>query len=149
VVLTWTQTVKGLWAGLTGRLWVAVVNMLLTLTLVIAAVQVAERLKEHPEWREAVFLGASWLAAAVVVLKLVAAGWVLRVVSRRGLMPARFPAVLVAVWAAVVVGLTALLCVLVSGEWVPAHLLALGVILFVPLTRVAVAPLAVEWNRHR
>jgi hypothetical protein len=64
-------------------------------------------------------------------------------------MPQGFPAVLVAGWTAAVAGLTGLLSVLVSGEWVPPHLLALGAILFVPLTRIAVAPLAVEWNRHR
>jgi hypothetical protein len=149
VGLTWTQTVKGLWAGLTGRLWVAAANVLLTLTLGMAAVIVGERLKEHPEWRETCFVVASWLAGAIVILKVVAAGWVLRVVSRRALMPARFPVILVAGWVAVVVGLTGLLCALVSSEWVPPHLLALGAVLFVPLTRVAAAPLAVEWNRHR
>jgi hypothetical protein len=149
VGLTWTQTVKGLWSGLAGRLWVATAGLLVGLTLGTAVVVVLVRLKEHPEWRAAFFVGASWLAGAAVVLKLAAAGWVLRVVSRRRLMPQGFPAVLVAGWTAAVAGLTGLLYVLVSGEWVPPHLLALGAILFVPLTRIAVAPLAVEWNRHR
>jgi hypothetical protein len=31
----------------------------------------------------------------------------------------------------------------------PRHVLALVAILAVPLTRLAAAPLAVDWNRHR
>ncbi len=149
VGLTWTQTVKGLWTSLAGRLWVSTANMLLTLALGIGAIVVVVRLKQHPESRSGVLVVAAWLAGTVVVLKLAAAGWVLRAVSRRRLMPPHFPIILIAAWAATVAGLTALLGVLISDEWVPLHLLALAVVLFVPLTRVAAAPLAVEWNRHR
>jgi hypothetical protein len=149
VGLTWVQTVKGLWAGLAGRLWVSTTGVLVSLALWTAATVVGVRLKEHPEWRATFFVVASWLAGVAVVLKLAAAGWVLRVVSRRRLMPARFPIILVAAWAAAAGGLAALVCTLISAEWVPPHLLALAAVLFVPLTRVAAAPLAVEWNRHR
>jgi hypothetical protein len=149
VGLTWTQAVKALWAGLTGRLWVAAANLILSLTLGVAASAVLARLKEHPESRAAFFALASWLAGAGVVLKVAAAGWVLRVVGRRRLMPSAFLVALVAGWVAAAAVLAALLCILISGEWVPPHLLALGAMLFVPLTRVAAAPLAVEWNRHR
>jgi hypothetical protein len=149
VGLTWTQAVKALWAGLTGRPWVAAANLIWSLTLGVAAIAVLAGLKEHPESRATFFALASWLAGAGVVLKVAAAGWVLRVVGRRRLMPSAFLAALVAGWIAAAAGLAALLCILISGDWVPPHLLALGAMLFVPLTRVAAAPLAVEWNRHR
>jgi hypothetical protein len=149
VILTWTQLLKGVWVGLSGSHDIEGASMLLTFTLGIAVVIVIWMLQQHPEWWESFLVVASWLAKAAVVLKLAAAGWVLRIVARRRLMPAWFPDVLVAGWAAVVVGLTALSWTLFGNDWVPPNLLALGVILFVPLTRIAIAPLAVEWNRHR
>jgi hypothetical protein len=149
VGLTWTQAVKGLWTSLTGRLWVVTAHLLLSLALAWAAALVMVRLKERPERIAGFFTLASWLAGAGILLKLAAVTWVLRVVSRRRLMPQRFFIALVAGWVAAAAVLAALLCVLISAEWVPPHLLVLGAVLFVPLTRVAAAPLAVEWNRHR
>lgn len=48
-----------------------------------------------------------------------------------------------------VVGLVGLLAWLIPAQPVPAPYLALGVAWFVPFTRLAAAPLALAWNRHR
>jgi hypothetical protein len=46
-------------------------------------------------------------------------------------------------------GLFAVLACFVPPGLVLLYGLALGVVLFLPLTRLAVAPLALAWNRHR
>ena len=49
----------------------------------------------------------------------------------------------------IVVGLFGLLMWLVPQEWAGPGLLAGLSVLAMPLTRIALAPLALAWNRHR
>ena len=56
---------------------------------------------------------------------------------------------LVAAWAVTAASLVGLVYLLVPGEILPAHLIAGGVVLALPLVRLLAAPLALEWNRHR
>ena len=67
---------------------------------------------------------------------------------RRGEVRAAAAVKLSAAWAAAVAALFAGLAWLVPPTVVPTYGLALGVVLFVPLARLAAAPLALAWNRH-
>jgi hypothetical protein len=84
-----------------------------------------------------------------VLLKLTAAAVVLRALVRRGLLEAQTLAILLGLWLLLAGGLFALAYVVVPAGAVPAALLAWGVVLALPLVRVATAPLSLAWNRHR
>ena len=55
---------------------------------------------------------------------------------------------LLGLWLVVAGGLVVLLSWLVPGD-ISVYAIALGVVLFLPLARLAAAPLALAWNRHR
>ena len=58
-------------------------------------------------------------------------------------------AMMVAMWLAVVGALCALALVLVPAEYASPKNIIPGIALFIPFSRLAGAPLALEWNRHR
>jgi hypothetical protein len=94
-------------------------------------------------------------AAVALAVKLLLAAWAFRGCYRRGLISGRGIAVLVAGWS-VTVG-SALLAFYLevpseAGEeavWRHLRNSALGLALFCPLFRLALAPAALAWNRHR
>jgi hypothetical protein len=90
-----------------------------------------------------------WLLGAAVGLKLVVGGWAVRRLRRRGLVADRALLVLAGIWVFVAGALIGLLAWVVPGDLVPAGTLAMGVILMMPLARLSVMPLALDWNRHR
>jgi hypothetical protein len=52
-------------------------------------------------------------------------------------------------WLAAVFALHGVLLWLLDSPHIPSYLTALVAILFVPLARFSLAPLALDWNRHR
>jgi hypothetical protein len=139
---------QGLWLGLSGRNWI-LTGFALLLGALMGLVVLYVWLWKSPEYWETSHALLPWLAAAAVVLKAVTAGWSLREVARRRLVPARVLVGLPAAWLLVAAGLFALLRWLMPSGLVPASGLVLGVVLVLPLTRLALAPLALAWNRHR
>jgi hypothetical protein len=79
-------------------------------------------------------------------VKLIAAGCVLRAARRRGLLSRRAMATTLGAWSAGVGCLLLLTCWLLPLGVRP---LAVSAVLLVPLVRLAAAPLALAWNRHR
>jgi hypothetical protein len=149
VLLTWALIAGQLFLGLTGRVWVMYGFGALALAGLLGA---AWTLSPGAEWlrdRAAALTVIAWVGAAVVALKLLLAGWAVRALSRRGLVERATLARLLGVWLLAVLGLFALLMWLVPAEAVAPYLLALWAVLCVPLARLAFAPLALAWNRHR
>jgi hypothetical protein len=159
---TWMNQVQGLFILLSGRRWLiygypaAVYGLLLAAFLAFFHWDSGER---DRALAHAVPHLAPWLVGAAVTLKAVAAGWALQMLHRRRLASARALAGLAAVWVLLAIGLFALLSGAtwegdLAGFGVPPSLLtprylAAAAALFVPLTRLALAPLALAWNRHR
>jgi hypothetical protein len=149
LLVTWRMLVVGLWAGLTGRAWVMVVQPLAT------ALVGLQLLFEWLLWnadtvrQERILALVPWAAGSAVVLKVLVGWWASACLLRRGEVDPRTLARLTGAWAAGAAGLFALLAWLVPAEQVPRYGLALGAVLFVPFTRLAVSPLALAWNRHR
>jgi hypothetical protein len=148
VLLTWLQMVQGLWLGLSGRNWVRT-GFSLLMGALMGLVMFYVWLWKSPGYWETFHTLLPWLAAAAVVLKAAAAGWALREAARRRLVPARVLVGLPVAWLVVAAGLFALLRWLVPSGLLPASGLVLGIVLLLPLTRLALAPLALAWNRHR
>jgi hypothetical protein len=145
---TWRTMAVGLWAGLTGRAWVAVVQT--GLFLLLAFQGLYELAMSHdPERRERVLALLPWLAGTAVAVKFAIAGWALRSLNRRGELSTKWIGGLAAAWVATTAAL------FVTCEWLfrpaafPAYRVAIVVVLFVPAARLALAPLALAWDRHR
>jgi hypothetical protein len=148
VLMTWRILVSGLWAGLTGRGWVAATQ---------AAVGVLLGLQFLYEWvmwdvdaqrRERILALLPWAAGVAVGAKFLVAGWAMRTLVRRGEVRPGTAGRLVAGWCLAAAGLFGLLSWLVPAGVAPAYGLALGVTLALPLARLAVSPVALGWNRH-
>jgi hypothetical protein len=85
-----------------------------------------------------------------LLLKLAAGAVVVRALLRRRLVAPRLLARLAAVWLVVAAGLFGLACWLMPPEvYSPPIIGCAGVVLGMPLARLGLAPLALDWNRHR
>jgi hypothetical protein len=56
---------------------------------------------------------------------------------------------MIAGWGLIVTAICLLIVWLVPGSRLPVRDLIAGVVLLVPFSRLAGAPLALDWNRHR
>jgi hypothetical protein len=101
----------------------------------------------------------AWLVGAAVTVKALAAVWALRLLVRQRLMEPIRVTWMGAVWVLLVLALVGLLfwvarmgflasLPLPPALLAPGYLVAVAV-LFVPLTRLALGPVALAWNRHR
>ncbi|HJZ57495.1 MAG TPA: hypothetical protein VKE74_21175 [Gemmataceae bacterium] len=147
-LLTWRALVANLWVGLAGRTWMVPAHTIL-MTLIVL-----QGLAEWALWnadtvrREQLLDVLPWVAGVAIALKFVLAGWALRALNRRGQLSAAALVRLLGTWLLVAGSLFGFLVWLVPSSSVPVYGLALGVVLFVPLARLAAAPLALAWNRH-
>lgn len=146
---TWRALVANLWVGLTGRTWLVPAHTFVTSLLAFQCFAGWATLSsDRARWAE--FLDwLPWAAAAAVAVKLLAAAGLLSVLVRRRELEAGAAAKLAGVWAVAAAALFAVLAWLVPPALVPTYALALGVVLALPLARLAAAPLALAWNRHR
>jgi hypothetical protein len=149
LALTWRGMVANLWMILAGRTWVAggtvTVSLVLLMSLALAGILISQR----PETWGPLRRLAWWLAPVAVALKLLLAGWAVRALLRRRLVTPRALAGGLAVWLLAVVVLFGAFHWLVPPGVVSLPALALAAVLLVPLARLALSPLALEWNRHR
>jgi hypothetical protein len=149
VAVTWKRLVVSMYVGLTGRSWLVRIHQGATVALLIIAVPVADWILGNRAVQLELWRAAPWVAGVLVGLKIVVAGWTTarldatRLLSRRTLLGGA------ACWLGAVTALSAVL-VWVAAPWpVPRHLILLVAMLAVPLVRLAAAPLALAWNRHR
>ena len=103
----------------------------------------------NPEYQEQLWAVAPWLVVGAAIVKLLLAACVLPALRRRRLLEARALRRLLGLWLIVAVVLAGLLCWLIPANVAPRHLVAAGVVIALPMVRIALAPLALNWNRHR
>lgn len=154
----WLQLAGHLWVGLTGRFWVFAAVLVFYLVLVPNFLVVESGWEmTHPEAVRFLEAAQRWLTWGAIAVKCMLAAWLFTLAYRRGLWGGKALAGLLALWLAAVTSLAvfyAWMHVNRAGSWaaIPRHqyanTLAL-VILFCPLARLAAAPLALAWNRHR
>jgi hypothetical protein len=160
---TWKNQVQSLCVDLTGRWWIVTGFPVVFYGLALAALVLFTQRTSASQEMDAHYYPVAgyvpWLVALTVALKATGSAWALRELSRRRLVERRTLAALLTVWAVVAMALFAWLSAvtragLLGGLPLPAGLLArpylaAAAALFLPLTRLALAPLALEWNRHR
>jgi hypothetical protein len=148
-LITWKLLVDSLFLGLAGRPWIfrgALMAYGLGPTLALTQ---AVRWMDRAEFGDSVWDALTGWAAGAVLLKLLAAAAVLAALVRQGLVGARPLAKGLACWLLLAGGLFVLARTVVPAGSVPTSLIACGVVLALPLARLAAAPLALAWNRHR
>ncbi len=146
---TWKALVQSLWVGLSGRAWLTRASVLARVSFLVAVWPLGEWVVRNPRLRAALWSDWPWLLAILACLKLAAAAWILPRLHRSRLLVDRSLTIGVATWLAVVIALYGVLVWLVATPLIPRYLPALVAILAVPLARVAAAPLALAWGRHR
>jgi hypothetical protein len=149
VLTTWKMLLLSLAIVLTGREWLikgSALAALVAMTLLPPAYWWAIR---REEVIDAVWDSIPLVLAIIAVAKTLAGCWVAVLLDRRRLVdPGILPAA-AALWAGAVLAAYFLLRWVVPAILVPGWVLALMAIAFVPLVRIAAAPLAMDWNRHR
>lgn len=148
VVWTWKRLVQSLFIGLTGREWLIKGNVFVTLALLCAAGPVIY-------WagnRAVIAWLWDWLVkmfAVLVVFKMAAAIWIATRLSEQRLVSDRTLVAGAACWCGAVFALWGVLVWLADSPLLPRYFFGLVAILAIPLARLAAAPLALAWNRHR
>jgi hypothetical protein len=147
--LTWKGLVGNLHVTLAGRPWVNWTATAAGLLLLAGGSGAGYWAYHHPEAHATLWRLAWWGAAAAVALKLLVGGWAVRALYRRRLVPPRALAGWLAVWLLAALALFAALAWLLPPGLMAVSGCAFAAVLLVPLARLALAPLALEWNRHR
>jgi hypothetical protein len=145
VALTWRGIAIGMWPSLSGRKWINMLIGVFVTGAMTLAIIVGSWIYSHPAVHSDCLTLLPWLLGGLVGVKVCAAVGMAQVLARRRLMEWRTSALLLAGWAAIV-------AVLLAGIWYFAALnwpVVAGAILLIPFSRLAFAPAALYWNRHR
>lgn len=149
VLQSWLLLVKGLWVGLAGRTWLQLTAIALGLAFITGAGALTAWLRNSPEPLSATLAALPYLAGALVACKFAVAAWLLAVVRRRGLWSDRELGALALVWFVLVAAMAGGLAFLFPADVLSRGWVILLAVLSVPLGRMLLAPLALDWNRHR
>lgn len=149
VLLTWKGLVESLWIGLTGRPWLLNAIALGFAALFGCGILSSLWASLHPELHPFLLSLVPWLIGFLLTLKLLIAAWVLHGLLRSRLVTPQAAGLMVGVWALVALPLCLLVLWLVPGQFMSLKSILATVVLSIPFSRVAGAPLALDWNRHR
>ncbi|HSQ58694.1 MAG TPA: hypothetical protein VLM40_23435 [Gemmata sp.] len=149
VLGTLRALVVNLWIGLAGRAWLVPTHMMVNAVVGFQFLLGLGYLNATAARREMLSEGLPLIIGGAILLKFALAARFVQASRRRAGLELGTAARLVAIWFLIAGGLFGMLACLVPEDQVPLHELALGVVLFVPLTRFLAAPLALAWNRHR
>jgi hypothetical protein len=149
LALTWKNLIAGMCVNATGREGVIQACGLAFAALIFLTVAVAALSAGNPELPAFLLRALPWALGVAVALKAGLAAWAVRSLLRSGLVPVRVVWTLLGMWCAVAAGLVVLVVRLApAGNLAPPSLVA-GVVLMLPLARLAATPLALAWDRHR
>jgi hypothetical protein len=148
-LFTWKNMVASLWIALTGRKWVENASNFGFIGVVLVGTGIGLWIFFHPEWHAAAIASVLWILGLLLLVKLVVATCVVSRLISSGLTTAGVATLMVTMWLATISILCGLALYLLPGGYsAPANIVS-GIALFVPFSRIAGAPLALEWNRHR
>ena len=102
-----------------------------------------------PEYRPYAWRMAPWLVAAALAVKAILAPLAWRALVHRRIVPSGTLQKWLAFWCAAVAALTGLIVGIAPAGAISFGGALSGAIFLVPFNRLAVAPLAWNWNRHR
>jgi hypothetical protein len=148
LVMTWLQIVQGLWLGLASRKWTITI-FLIFFIFFVSLVSLGQWLTKSPQHWQLFSDLLPWLTGATIALKGFFAYRISRILIRRGLVARNIVRGTLAVWILSAAGLFSVLYGLLPSDHVSVFALVLVIVLVLPLTRLLLAPLMLDWNRHR
>jgi hypothetical protein len=148
--LTWKLMIDMMWMTLIGRYWVSVAVNIMILAGVTALAMVFARAESDDSFAEVIVAAVPWLVGVGTVLKLGGGVLVAWGLLRRGLVERRTLILLATAWAAGAAVIVLLAYWLMPADiYSPLVVGAAAVVLCLPMVRLGLAPLALDWNRHR
>ena len=152
VVWTWKNLVAGIGAGLTGRAWIsAVFGVWMIYGLNFVPFLLVDTARTNVNFREMLLHWLTGILIACLATKIVVAITAFVLGLRRNAITARAVSWMVGGWLVCgifVVGYADHVCSAINQPGLRTWV-ALGGILVLPLADLAIAPLALAWNRHR
>jgi hypothetical protein len=146
---TWKYLVQSLCIGLTGRAWFIKSAVLLALFALMAVGPMIDWIWHHPAAQSAIWNGLPLILAALVAVKALAAIGIAFRLAASGVVSDRALIAGAVGWLATVATLYGVLVWVAASPLFPRYFLGTIAILPVPLARIAAAPLALAWSRHR
>lgn len=146
---TWKQLVQSLYIGMSGRDWIAKASGLGALSFLAVILPLAVWISKSKYAMAVLWNSLTAIAAVLVCLKLSAAIWVAMRLRDRRLLSDRTLILSAVLWDVSVFVVYGVLVWLLPSILIRNDFLVLLAALQVPLVRVAAAPLALAWNRHR
>jgi hypothetical protein len=149
VASTWLHLVANMWLGLTGRPWVVTIVPVIFAVIMFACAGIGFWIYLHPQWYAAVRAAVPWLVFGLVLVKLIVAVVVVMSLARSRLVARKSIGAMIGIWSLVVAGLCLVVYWFVPSEHFALGTAVAGIALNIPFSRLAGAPLALAWNRHR
>jgi hypothetical protein len=149
LLLIWKFQVDSLFLGLAGRRWLYRAGLLAYGVAFTAGFLLLCNWATQQDFFDPIGRNLEWWMGGAVALKLLAGGWIMRSLLRRGIVGMPALARILAVWLLAALVLFAFAWVVLPPGSVSPVVLAFAVVLSLPLARAAAAPLALAWNRHR
>lgn len=145
--LRFLQTIEILGVGFIRQIWsiASVVGILAVSVLIFFD---GQAVRSSGPWQTLIDL-LPGLAGGAIILKSLAAVWSLSRLKRKALVPVHVLIGAIAAWSVLAISLLIALCWLIPREVFPTSGLTLSLVALLPLTRLALLPLALSWNRHR
>ena len=151
IIWTWKNLVAGIGAGLTGHAWIGVVSIYWRIIFLVGLFPLVGTARTNVNFRETLLHWLTAILIACLVAKIATAVAAFVCCLRRNAITARAIGWIVGGWLVCglfVAGYTGHVCSVINQpdlrRWV-----ALGGFLILPLADLAIAPLALAWNRHR
>ncbi|HEV3344379.1 MAG TPA: hypothetical protein VG125_28645 [Pirellulales bacterium] len=148
IAMSWRQLAAGMWVALTGREWVGTVASFAFALVLLSSLLGGLWLFYHPELREHLPMFVPWCLAMMLSAKVATGCWCARQLVSRRLIAARTVGKIFLVWCAAVASLCGAMFWLAPAGTSSLQLMC-GATLVVPFARLAGAPLALAFNRHR
>jgi hypothetical protein len=149
VASTWKQFVQSLYIGMSGREWVVKGSVFAALTFLAVVLPLVVWISRSRQAMAVLWNNFALIMAVLVCFKLSAAVWIAMRLRDKRLLRDRTLVIGAVCWDVAVFALYGLLVWIVPLTLIRSYVLALVAILEVPLARIAAAPLALAWNRHR
>jgi hypothetical protein len=148
--LSWKWVVDQLCVGLCGRYWINLAAVIGIPSAICGVALILTYAQRSPSFREGLLSALPWLIVSALALKLLAGAVLARRLLRRKLIARRTLAQFTTCAALVAAALFGLASWLVSPN-LGSPLIAgcAAVLLALPMVRLGLAPLALDWNRHR
>jgi hypothetical protein len=146
---TWKQLVQSLYIGMSGREWLVKASVFVTLGILSIALPLLHWLIGSRQAMAVLWTTFPWIAAVLACTKIAVTAWIAVRLRDKRLLSDRALLSWMIGWNALVFALYALLVWITPALVVRRYVLALLAILMIPLARIAAAPLALAWNRHR